>query len=105
MMNDIIKEPDPKKEWAIAGVIAIVLIAIAGYGLYQGGKALAAGIAYAEARRATAECEKWQDWERIYPEWDERRQVGYYITTWQKAQCDSVGVELTAHVLDYKTQK
>lgn len=101
-MNDIFRETDPKKEWAWAGVILVVLIVLAGYALYQGGKAIAAGISYAEARRATAECEKWNDWELVYPKWDERSQTGYYITPWQKAQCESVGIDLRGHVLDYK---
>lgn len=91
-----------RNEWILCIIIGLVLIALAGAAVFYAGKAAVAGISYAMERQAVGECEKWQDWERIYPEWDERTGTGYFITPWQKQQCDSVGVTLEAHVLDYK---
>ena len=90
------------KEWIVCGIVFVVMIILGGYALIQGGKAFVAGIGYAEAQRATAECEKWNDWALVYPNWDERTQTGYFITRWQKAQCDTYGIELQGHLVDYK---
>lgn len=91
-------------EWIVGGLIFLVMIGLGGYALVEGVKALGAGISYAEARRATAECEKWNDWARIYPAWDERTQTGYFITPWQKSQCDTYGIALEGHLVDYKNR-
>lgn len=95
---------NPAKEWAVGLIILVVMIGAGAYALVQGGKLLVAGFEYALDRSETAECLKWQDWEMVYPRWDEERRVGYYITQWQKDQCDAQGVELKAHVLNYKDQ-
>lgn len=76
--------------------VFIVMIALAGAALWYGGKALVAGIAFAEDRRATAECEKWADEAKVYP--------GYFLVRWQKMQCDTYGVAVDAPVHDYSSK-
>jgi len=93
---------DIVREWIFCGLLFVVMILLGGYALVEGTKAIVATAEYVEAKRATAECEKWNDWELIMPEWDERSQTGYFILPWQKAQCESVGIDLRGHVLDYK---
>lgn len=68
-------------------VTAIAGILIAGF---YSAKLLAAGFEYAEARRATAECEKWEEWSRVFPD--------FYMTEWQKSQCDYHGVAIDAPI-------
>lgn len=89
-------------EWIVGLMILALFIVLIGYGVKTLGGLIVDGVKYAEAKRATTECEKWQDWEKIYPEWDPASKTGYYITEWQKAQCDTYGIELDAHVADYK---
>lgn len=84
------------REWVVCGIVLLVLVALGGYALVQGGKALAAGISYAEARRSTAECEKWADEAKVYP--------GYFLVLWQKMQCDTYGVAVDAPVHDYSSK-
>jgi len=92
---------DIVKEWIFCGLLFIVMILLGGYALVEGGKELVSGVQFAEARRATAECEKWNDWALIMPKWDEESQTGYFILPWQKEQCDSVGIDLRGHLVDY----
>ncbi len=89
-------------EWIVCGIVFLVIIALGAYALMQGGRAAIAGIKYVEAKNAAIECAKWQDWEAVFPKWDERSETGYYITQWQKDQCDEAGIELRAHVIPYK---
>lgn len=101
-MNEYQTKSEIVREWIFCGILFAVMIILGGYALVQGGKGLVAGISYANTQAAIGECEKWNDWARIYPEWDERTQTGYFITPWQKQKCDAVGVELEGHLVDYK---
>ena len=76
-------------------VLGVVLIV----GAIQGGKLVLGAIELSVMKEQRFECAKWADWERVYPRWDHETQTGYYITEWQKAQCDAVGVALDAHIL------
>lgn len=91
-------------DWGLGIVMIIVIVALLGYALLTSATAIAQWAGYAEARRATAECEKWNDWALVMPKWDESTQTGYFITDWQKAQCDAYGIELRGHLVDYKKQ-
>ncbi len=95
---------DIVKEWIFCGILFVVLILLGAYALVQGGKAIVAGVGYIEAKNAAMECAKWEDYERVFPPWDEESQTGYFILQWQKDQCESVGVELRGHVVDYQKQ-
>ena len=61
-----------------------------------------ASLVIAEENRAIGECQKWDDWSRIYPKWNAEKEVGYYITEWQKKQCDEYGISINAPVIKYK---
>lgn len=82
-------------------LLGLMAAAVAG-AAYYGAKAAYLGVEYAYMQNAIVECEKWQDWELVYPKWDERSETGYFITQWQKDQCEDVGITLDAHVVDYK---
>jgi hypothetical protein len=84
------------REWVVSGILLIAMLALGGYALVQGGKAVVAGISYAEARRATAECEQWADEAKVYP--------GYFLVRWQKMQCDTYGVQIDAPVQNYSSK-
>ena len=101
-MEDFTK--NTKGDWIINVLMAAILVvcAIAGtWAVIQAGRIAVASIEYLVDSAAIEECEKWQDYERVFPEWDPESRTGYFITPWQEKQCDSVGVELRAHVIDY----
>jgi hypothetical protein len=92
-------EYESKSNWkgiiilvAILGILTMMILRTAGNLILDSFK-------YAQTKSEIGECEKWSDWEKVYPEWNAERQTGYYVTKWQKEQCDAVGVELDAHVL------
>lgn len=85
---------DTTTDRVIAIVVFVILIVGGLASVFYGGKAILAGAAYAEARRATAECEKWADQAMVYP--------GYFLVGWQKEQCDTYGVAVDAPVKTYK---
>ena len=88
-------EDTPRDRFIAAGVFS-VLIALAVASLAYGVKAVVAGVSYAEASRATGECEKWADEAKVYP--------GYFLAPWQKMQCDTYGVAIDAPVATYQKQ-
>jgi len=81
-------------------VILIATLYAGAYALYQGGRIAIEVVEYTLDRGEYAECIKWQDYEMEFNPWDAARQSGYYITQWQKDQCDRAGVELNAHVIN-----
>jgi hypothetical protein len=78
-------------------ILAALLIA----GGYFVGKTILNLLLLAEAKHSISECVTWQEWEHDYPQWDPHTQTGYFVTRWQKEQCDAVGVTLEAHVREY----
>jgi len=69
----------------------IVLLIVGVIIFWYSGKLLVAGIEYAEAKRATVECNQWADEAKVYP--------GYYLAGWQKEQCDTYEIAVEAPVL------
>lgn len=53
---------------------------------------------YAVDQQAIADCAQWEEWSRYYAPWDEQAQTGYYITSFQYNECDSVGMAVDAYV-------
>jgi len=69
--------------------MTIVLTLIIGLMLviaWGGIKLAARTFMYAEAKRATAECQEWQDQARVFK--------NYYLTDWQKEQCDYYNIKI-----------
>ena len=60
-------------------IVTSALVSIGVFGVYHGIN-----------KTEFAECVKWQDQSQKYP--------GYYITEWQKQQCDHQGVDIDAPV-------
>lgn len=84
-------EDTPLDRIIAAGVFLCMIALIMG-AVFYAGKLTLAGISYAEAKRATAECEKWADEAKVFP--------AYFIVGWQKSQCDTYGVAIDAPLID-----
>ena len=54
------------------------------------------------AIKTSRQCEKWNAYAIVLPKWNSETQKGYYISEWQKKQCDSIGTHIDAYVIQYK---
>jgi hypothetical protein len=46
-----------------------------------------------------AECNKWASEAKEIKRYDPKTETGYFISPWQKEQCDSHGIQVDAYVL------
>lgn len=82
-----LEDEDTTAEKVLAfGILGLILLFI----LILSGRILWEGVSKAEERRARAECSKWQEESREYPQ--------YFITGAQKSQCDWYGMDIDASV-------
>ena len=81
------------KEWILCGCLLACMLLLGAFALREGARAVVSGLDYVETRRATAECEKWADEAKVYPQ--------YFLVKWQKMQCDTYGIAVDAPVKDY----
>jgi len=73
-----------EKVWMwIVMILVIGLMLVISWG---GMRLLAKTFIYAEAKRATTECQEWKDQARVFK--------NYYLTDWQKAQCDYYNIKI-----------
>ena len=59
--------------------------------MYWGSKLIGNVIIYNEEQRSVAECEKWIDWDLVYPD--------FFLTQWQWDQCSHYGVTIDTKIL------
>ena len=93
-------EPKEGSENVISILVVVTMIIGMVGTVYFTGKLAVTGFQYAEARRATAECEKLADQATVFERWDPETGKGFYITAWQKDQCDAHGVAVNAEIIN-----
>jgi hypothetical protein len=79
-----------------AALAATAAIGVAGYFGMKGFIAAAGAIA---DRNAEAECIQWAAEASRHTPYSEHNPGGYYLTQWQKEECDSVNIHVNAPVL------
>lgn len=78
------------------GLAAAAALAVSGY---FGFKALAYAAGTIVDRNAEAECIGWAAEAKRHTAYSEHNPGGYYLTQWQKEECDSVNIHVNAPVL------
>lgn len=79
------------KEPVASIIMIIVIILLGAFVLYLSGGLVKKVMTYNEGQRAVAECEKWIDWAKVYPD--------FFLTQWQYDQCSANGITIDTKIL------
>lgn len=85
---------------AIITVVVLALLAyLAAQALLLTGKAIDYAAGTVADRQAESECIQWAVEAKRHTPYSEANPGGYYLTQWQKEECDSVNIHIEAPVI------